>query len=245
MTVTFYSAGDSTMANYPQDRAPMQGWGNKLELFLQPEVNVVNEAACGRSSKSFIDEGRLERILRQIGEGDYLLIQFGHNDEKDDPDRHTSPWGSYGEYLKRYIDGARAEGAKPILLTPISRRRFDADGLLTQTHGDYPRAMEALALRENVPLIDLTGRSASAYKEMGRWRSRQWFTQFEAGVHPNYPDGIMDNTHLNEDGAVAIARIAAQALAEIGIQGIRSLPELFAEVRSQVETGKSTPVISP
>lgn len=245
MAVTFYLAGDSTMADYPADRAPMQGWGNKLQLFLKPNVNVVNEAICGRSSKSFIDEGRLDRIFQQIGEGDYLLIQFGHNDEKDDPDRHTSPWGSYGEHLKRCIDGARAKGAKPILLTPISRRWFDADGLLTQTHGDYPRAMEALAWREGVPLIDLTGRSASAYKEKGNLRSRQWFTQFEAGEHPNYPEGIMDDTHLNEDGAVAIARIAAQALAEVGIQEVRSLSELFADVQSKVDTGTSTPVVSP
>jgi len=233
------------MADYPTDRAPMQGWGKKLPLFLQPNANVVNEAICGRSSKSFIDEGRLDRILQQLGEGDYLLIQFGHNDEKDDPDRHTSPWGSYGEHLKRYIDGARAKGAKPILLTPISRRWFDADGLLTQTHGDYPRAMEALALREDVPLIDLTGRSASAYKEMGHQRSRQWFTQFEPGVHPNYPEGIMDDTHLNEEGAVAIARMAAQALAGIGIQEVRPLSELFADVQSQADTGKSTPVVAP
>ncbi|MEJ8305507.1 rhamnogalacturonan acetylesterase [Saccharibacillus sacchari] len=245
MTVTFYLAGDSTMADYPQDRSPMQGWGNKLQLFLQPDTNVVNEAVCGRSSKSFIDEGRLDRILRLIGKDDYLLIQFGHNDEKDDPDRHTSPWGSYGEYLKRYIDGVRAKGAKPVLLTPISRRWFDADGLLTQTHGDYPRAMEALALRENVPLIDLTGRSASAYKEMGHQRSRQWFTQFEADVHPNYPDGIMDDTHLNEDGAVAIARIAAQALAEIGIREVRPVSELFDDVQSQVDAGKSAPAVAP
>ncbi len=233
------------MADYPADRAPMQGWGNKLRLFLKPDVNVVNEAVCGRSSKSFIDEGRLDRILQQIGKNDYLLIQFGHNDEKDDPDRHTSPWGSYGESLKRYIDGARARGAKPILLTPISRRWFDADGLLTQTHGDYPRAAEALALWEAVPLIDLTGRSASAYKEMGNQRSRQWFTQFEPGVHPNYPEGIMDDTHLNEDGAVAIARMAAQALTAIGIREVRPLSELFADVQSQADTGKSTPVVAP
>lgn len=233
------------MADYPADRAPMQGWGNKLQPFLKSNVNVVNEAICGRSSKSFIQEGRLDRILQRIGENDYLLIQFGHNDEKDDPDRHTSPWGSYGEHLKRYLDGARTKGAKPILLTPISRRWFDADGLLIQTHGDYPRAMEALALRENVPLIDLTGRSASAYKELGHQRSRQWFTQFEAGMHPNYPEGIMDDTHLNEDGAVAIARMAAQALAAVGIQEVRPISELFADVPWQADTGKSTPVVAP
>lgn len=214
MGKTFYLAGDSTMAEYPMERLPMQGWGAKLHLFLREDIRVVNEAVNGRSSKSFIDEGRLDRILENIVEGDILLIQFGHNDEKDDPDRHTSPWGSYAECLRRYIDGARRKEAQPILITPISRRYFDADGLLKPTHGDYPRAMEALALREKVPLIDLAGRSASAFKEMGPKRSKEWFTHFQSGEHPNYPDGIADDTHLNETGAEEVAGIVAGTLSE-------------------------------
>jgi len=217
MGKTFYLAGDSTMAQYPSERLPMQGWGAKLDLFLDKEVRVVNEAICGRSSKSFIGEGRLERILEAIGEGDVLLIQFGHNDEKDDPDRHTSPWSTYADTLKQYLDGARERGAQPVLITPISRRYFDADGLLTPTHGDYPRAMEALARREQVPLIDLTGRSASVFREMGPQRSRSWFAQLLPGEHDNYPDGITDDTHLNETGAEAVAKIAAQALEAAGL----------------------------
>ncbi len=232
MGITFYLAGDSTMADYPPERLPMQGWGAKLSLFLEKEACVVNEAACGRSSKSFVDEGRLDRILRVIGEGDVLLIQFGHNDGKDDPERHTSPWTTYAETLKRYLDGARERGAHPVLVTPIARRYFDADGLLTPTHGDYPRAMEALAQRERVTLVDLAGRSASAFKEMGPQHSKRWFVQLRRGEHPHYPNGIMDDTHLNEYGAQAAAGLVAQALAAAGVRGVRPRsplePEAFA-----------------
>ncbi|GGO07537.1 rhamnogalacturonan acetylesterase [Saccharibacillus kuerlensis] len=233
---SFYLAGDSTMADYPEERAPMQGWGNKLPLFLPGGSKVVNEAVCGRSSQSFIEEGRLDRILQAIREGDYLLIQFGHNDAKDDPERHTSPWSSYRECLLRYIDGARGKGAQPILITPLSRRHFDADNLLLATHGDYPRAMEALAVRENVPIIDLTSRSAAVYKEMGERQSRQWFTQFAPGEHPNYPEGIEDNTHLNEQGAEAVAELVADGLRRIGVRTLGgSFTEVSAEFREAVE----------
>ncbi len=218
MGSTFYLAGDSTMADYLPDRAPMQGWGNQLRLFLTESAHVDNRAVNGRSSRSFAEEGRLDELLDSIEEGDYLLIQFGHNDAKDDPERHTSPYGSYEQYLKRYIDGARQKGAKPVLITPLCRRCFDPDGLLTDTHGDYPRAMEALAVRENVPLIDLTSRSAAAFREMGSLRSREWFTHLAPGEHPNYPEGIADDTHLSEQGAFEVARLVADGLRRLGIE---------------------------
>ncbi len=218
MSSTFYLAGDSTVADYLPDRAPMQGWGNKLGLFLDASAYVDNRAVNGRSSRSFAEEGRLGELLDSIGEGDYLLIQFGHNDAKEDSERHTSPYGSYERYLKRYIEGARQKGAKPVLITPLCRRCFDTDGLLTQTHGDYPRAMEALAVRENVPLIDLTGRSAAAFREMGSLRSRKWLTHLAPGEHPNYPKGIVDDTHLNEQGACEVARLVADGLRSLGTE---------------------------
>lgn len=215
-TPTIYIAGDSTAANYGPEAAPMQGWGAKLHRFLPDTVRVANEATCGRSSKSFIDEGRLSAILERIQSGDYLFIQFGHNDSKG-AELHTSPWLTYPRYLRRYIDGARAKGALPVLLSPLCRRHFDFDGLLLNTHGDYPRSMEALAVQENVPFIDLNGRSASEFKEMGDARSREWLTWLRPGEHPNYPEGIEDNTHLNERGAEAIARIVADAIARLGL----------------------------
>ncbi|MFC0211539.1 rhamnogalacturonan acetylesterase [Paenibacillus chartarius] len=215
---TIYLAGDSTMANYPPDKYPMQGWGNKLHLFVPESVRIVNKAANGRSSKSFIDEGRLAEIVDLIKPGDCLFIQFGHNDSKEDAGRHTSPWSTYPLYLKQYIDGAREKGACPVLISPICRRHFDADGLLIDTHGDYPRSMEALAVRENVPFIDLCGRSAVAFKEMGEAKSKEWLTWLEPGEHPNYPEGVQDNTHLNEQGAEAAARMVADAIARLNLK---------------------------
>ncbi|WP_309122509.1 rhamnogalacturonan acetylesterase [Paenibacillus sp.] len=207
-----YLAGDSTCATYPPEQAPMQGWGARLHRFLPADVRVVNEATCGRSSKSFIEEGRLERILQRIQPGDFLFIQFGHNDGKEDEARHTSPWSTYPRYLRQYIDGARGKGARPVLISPICRRHFDIDGLLLHTHGEYPRSMEALAAQEKVPFIDLHGRTAVAFKEMGDAASREWLTWLRPGEHPNYPEGIEDNTHLNERGAEAVARMAADAI---------------------------------
>nr|WP_312029645.1 rhamnogalacturonan acetylesterase [Paenibacillus sedimenti] len=215
---TFYLAGDSTMADYPPKSYPMQGWGNKLHLFIPDSVRVVNKAVCGRSSKSFIEEGRLEEILQMIKPGDYLFIQFGHNDSKEDAERHTSPWSTYHRYLRQYIDGASAKGAHPVLISPLCRRHFDVDGLLINTHGDFPRSMEALAVQEKVPFIDLCGRSAVAFKEMGDAKSREWLTWLRPGEHPNYPEGIEDNTHLNEQGAEAVARMVADAIIKLNLK---------------------------
>ena len=205
------------MANYGQEAAPMQGWGNKLHLFIPGSFRVSNHAANGRSSKSFIDEGRLDEIMKTMKEGDLLLIQFGHNDNKDDEKRHTSPWSSYPAYLKQYMDRARSVGARPVLVSSLCRRHFDRDGLLIHTHGDYPRSMEALAVREGVPFVDLNGRSAAAFKEMGDEQSKAWLTWLEPGENPNYPEGVQDNTHLNEVGAEAVAAIVAEALIKQGI----------------------------
>ncbi|RTE08401.1 rhamnogalacturonan acetylesterase [Paenibacillus whitsoniae] len=206
------------MANYSIESSPMQGWGNKLHLFIPHSVLVVNKATNGRSSKSFIDEGRLEEILGIIKNGDYLFIQFGHNDSKVDTERHTSPWGTFHQYLLKYIDGARAKGAHPVLISPLCRRQFDVDGLLLNTHGDYPRSMEALAVQEKVPFIDLCGRSAVAFKEMGNTKSKEWFTWLRAGEHPNYPEGIEDNTHLNEQGAEEVARLVGDAIIKLKLE---------------------------
>jgi lysophospholipase L1-like esterase len=215
---TIYLAGDSTMADYPPHQFPMQGWGKKLPLFIPDTVRVVNKAVCGRSSKSFIEEGILEEILNMIKPGDCLFIQFGHNDSKEDAERHTSPWSTYHQYLRQYIGGARSKGAQPVLISPLCRRHFDMDGLLINTHGDYPRSMEALAVQENVPFIDLNGRSAVAFKEMGDAKSREWLTWLRPGEHPNYPEGLEDNTHLNEQGAEAVARMVADAMVKLELK---------------------------
>lgn len=139
---TLFIAGDSTAAQKYADAAPETGWGMALPFFLHKDVTVANHAINGRSTKSFLDEGRLDAILEVIRPGDLLLIQFAHNDQKDtDPTRYTEPWSTYQDNLRRYVSEARERGALPVLATSVERRKFDADGRALRTLGDYPAAM--------------------------------------------------------------------------------------------------------
>jgi lysophospholipase L1-like esterase len=213
--LTVYLAGDSTVADYPPEKLPMLGWGAKLPSFLNGAVKVSNHATNGRSSKSFIDEGRLDAVWETIGQGDVLIIQFGHNDNKEDEKRRTEPWTTYQEHLLQYIEGARSRGAFPILVSSVARRRFDDSGRLVDTHGEYPQAMEALAEREGIPYINLSAKSATLLRQLGSEESEVLFTWLKPGENPNYPEGSQDNTHLNEYGAETIARLVVEELAAL------------------------------
>ncbi|GAF63976.1 putative esterase [Bacillus sp. TS-2] len=206
-----YLAGDSTVANYPKTSAPMAGWGQFLHLFVKEGVEIVNEATNGRSSKSFIEEGRLEKIQNNLKTGDYVFIQFGHNDQKSD-ERGTDPHTTYPEYLKKYLNVAKSAQAHPILITPVERRRFSAEGEFLPAHGEYPNAVKALAIQENIALIDLRKRSQMLMEELGHEQSKLLFTQLEKGEHPNYPEGVIDNTHFNESGAKEIAKLVVKEI---------------------------------
>ncbi|MDQ1912790.1 rhamnogalacturonan acetylesterase [Paenibacillus sp. GD4] len=214
-TMKVYIAGDSTAATYPADKSPMAGWGQMLSLFLDDSVQVQNEAMCGRSSKSFLEEGRLKPITDTIGKGDYLFIQFGHNDQKTN-ERYTDPASTYPEHLTKYIDAARQAGANPVLLTSVERRHFDERGELKDTHGAYPEAMRKLAAQFEVPLIDAQLLTRRLYQSLGPEKSKQLFTWLQPGEHPNYPDGVEDNTHFNETGAKEVAALIAKEVAELG-----------------------------
>lgn len=212
-TPTWFLCGDSTMADYPASRAPMTGWGQMLPALLPENVFVENCAVNGRSSKSFVAEKRLNFIELCLRKGDKLLIQFGHNDEKDDPLRYTSPRGTYPEYLNMFIDAARRQGAEPILITSIVRRRFDENGNLVPTHGDYPAAMRDLAEYRGVRLLDMEKATGQLVGEMGDEASKRLYNWVQKG-HPNYPDGVQDNTHLCREGALRFARIALNLMEE-------------------------------
>lgn len=173
----------------------VQAGDRKLARFLSDGVLIRNEAASGRSSKSFIEEGRLERIMTQIRSGDYLFVQFGHNDQKPD-DRYTEPFTTYKQHLRRYIDDARLKKANPVLITPVQRRSFESDGRFKNTHGDYPDAMIQLAEELRVPLIDLASKSRQLLESLGPEASKKLFLWLEPGEHPNYPDGARDDTHF-------------------------------------------------
>ncbi|MFZ3556681.1 rhamnogalacturonan acetylesterase [Streptomyces sp. BH055] len=201
---TLFIAGDSTAAQKYLDAKPETGWGTALPFFLSDRVRVANHAVNGRSSKSFADEGRLDAILTAIRPGDLLLVQFAHNDEKSaDPARYTEPWSTYQDFLKLYVDGARARGARPVLATAVERRKFDAGGNPLPTHGDYPAAMRALAEREGVALLDVQALSLALWRKLGVEATKTYF---------NWTATEQDNTHFNPPGAIAVARLVATEL---------------------------------
>ncbi|MBQ1876997.1 MAG: rhamnogalacturonan acetylesterase [Selenomonas sp.] len=198
-----FMAGDSTMAAYNGFQAPMSGWGQQLERYFDTQrVRVSDQAICGRSAQSFIEEGRLAWLLKGIRPGDYLLIQFAHNDEKL-PYEH--PAEEFQRYLREYIDGARQHGANPVLVTPVERRRFDEAGRLEMTHAPFVEAMKALTLQEQVPLLDLNAATRKLYEELGPEKAKELFCNLAPGEHPNYPDGHEDDTHYCEVGAELVA----------------------------------------
>jgi pectinesterase len=214
--ITVYLAGDSTMAVKRPDRRPETGWGEALpQFFRDGEVRIDNRAANGRSTRSFIAEGRWKGITDALHEGDYVFIQFGHNDEaKDKTDRYATPQ-EYRTNLALMVDDVRARKALPVLLTPVQRRKFDKDGKLVDTHGEYPEIVRALAAERGVPLIDMHRGSAEVLQRYGADSSAKLFLQVEVGETPNYPTGVHDNTHFRPLGAELMARLA--------VDGIRSL----------------------
>ena len=214
----FY-AGDSTCARYNILHFPRNGIGQGLELYVKPEIIIDNHAVGGRSTKSFINEGRLQVIAEQIREGDFLFIQFGHNDEKEhDENRYTTPYGTYKEYLKQYIQVARNAGAIPVLITSVERRCFvDAWKLAEETNlGNYAAGMRQVAEEEQVALVDLYSKSRAKMEEAGAVETTKWFMNLAKGEYPAYPKGLVDNTHLKQDGARIFAGLVAEGLKELG-----------------------------
>ncbi|WP_320774452.1 rhamnogalacturonan acetylesterase [Streptomyces sp. CRN 30] len=219
---TLHIAGDSTAAQKYADAAPETGWGTALPFFLRKDLPVANHAVNGRSSKSFVDEGRLDAVLRVIRPGDFLLVQFAHNDEKaEDPTRYTEPWSTYQEHLRLYVDGARARGARPVLATPVERRRFDAAGTALPSHGEYPAAMRALAAEEGVALLDVQALSLALWQRLGVEGTKTYF---------NWTDTEQDNTHFNPPGAIEVARLVARELIRARVLGHRDVRRLDAEI---------------
>ena len=214
----FY-AGDSTCAKYSIINFPKTGIGQGLELYVKPEVIIDNHAVGGRSTKSFIDEGRLQVIEENIGKGDFLFIQFGHNDIKEwDEKRYTTPYGTYKEYLKKYTQVARNAGAIPVLITPASRRCFvDAWKLEEKTRlTDYADGMRQVAEEEQVGLVDLYTKSRAKLEEAGAVETTKWYMHLAKGEYPSCPDGIMDDTHFKPEGARIFAGLVAEGLKELG-----------------------------
>lgn len=210
---TLHLAGDSTLANKKDPGYPERGWGQPFRALVHPPLRLVNHAVNGRSTKSFRDLGHWATLLNQLRPGDWVLLEFGHNDaRKDDPARYTDPATDFPANLRRYIAEIREHGANPVLATPVVRRHWDTAGGLLDDHGAYLVAVRQVAAAENVPLLDLEAATRRLLTGLGPEKSRKLFLIYAPGAHPRLPEGKNDNTHFNEAGAETVARLAAQEM---------------------------------
>lgn len=229
---TLWMIGDSTMAdyaNYGEDymrqRYPMTGWGQALPAFLVTDslaalplfqvdsIRLENKARGGRSSRSFFEEGRWREVFDQLKPGDFVIIQFGHNDASVSKGERYVSLPGYKEFLRLYVSQARQKGATPILITSVCRNYPWEDGVLGNSHGDYPQAMREVAEEMGVFLIDLTEISAAYFTSMSReYVTEHFFMNLPAGTFEAYPEGLTDNTHFQPEGAREVARLVFEGL---------------------------------
>lgn len=213
--VTLFLAGDSTMAPKLETKRPETGWGEQLQKhFDEKRVRVDNHAMNGRSTRTFISEGRWQALVDKVKAGDYVLIQFGHNDgAKEKVDRYASP-EDFRRNLVRFVAEVRAKKATPVLLTPVVRRRFNNEGVFYDTHGDYPGLVRSVAAAQRVALVDMQRSSEKVLVKYGPEESRKLFLQLKPGEHPNYPQGVEDNTHFSPLGADIMAALVVGGFRE-------------------------------
>ncbi|MEC3876950.1 rhamnogalacturonan acetylesterase [Chryseobacterium salviniae] len=211
---TLFLIGDSTMANKENpDKNPEHGWGQVLNQFFTTGIEIQNHAMNGRSSKSFRTEGRWNTIEKQLKKGDFVIIQFGHNDQKvKDSTKFTNPYTQYRANLERYVKETRAKGAIPILMTSIVRRNFNENGVLIDTHKEYPLVVRMVADDLNVPFVDMQLLTEQLEIYYGPENSKKLHLHFKEGEEPYYPKGKADDTHLSKLGADLEAKIAADSL---------------------------------
>jgi lysophospholipase L1-like esterase len=205
-----YLVGDSTMSDKRVDPPfPERGWGQLLPIYLRNPGKVVNHALNGRSSKSFIAEGKWAEVVAALKPNDWVIIQFGHNDEKvNSPKRYTEPHTTFADNLRQMVADVRSAGANPILATPIARRRFSPEGKLIGTHGEYPAATRKVATEQNVPLLELNDLSEKLVIAYGVEASKQLYLHISPGQYEKLPNGTADDTHLSALGASRIAELA-------------------------------------
>ncbi len=208
---TVFLCGNSTVVD--QDNEPWASWGQMIPRFFNDSIAFANYAESGECADTFIEVGRLKKALTQMKPGDYLIIEFGHNDMKQ-KGPGKGAYYSFMTSLKTFIDEARARGAHPILITPTCRRFFDEDGKVMNTHEDYPDAMRFLAKRENVPLIDLNEMTRRLYEAMGEEGSKHAFVHYPACTFPGQTEDLKDNTHFNTYGAYQIAKCVVEGMIE-------------------------------
>ncbi len=220
--IKIFLAGDSTCAVKSVKAYPETGWGMPFVYFWDSTVQVVNYAKNGRSTSSFRKEGLWNNIMTECGKGDYVFIQFGHNDEV--PTKKTATTeAEFRNNLVQYVKETRSKSAWPVLITPVARRKFDEAGKVVGTHDVYAQIVRDVATAERVPLIDLDREAQQLYQQMGVETSKLLFLHLQSGEHPNYPSGKTDDTHFSELGARKIAQIV--------LKNIRtSIPDLASRI---------------
>lgn len=223
--IVIHMVGDSTMAFKPDTAiSPERGWGQMLPQFFNNNVTIVNHAVNGRSTKSFINEGKWDAVLNELKPGNYVFIQFGHNDQKfKDSLRYTNPYTAYRHNLIKFVTETKEKKAIPVLFTSIVRRDFNEYGTLVDTHGAYPLITRMVADEYNVPFVDLQMMSEDMVLSLGREKSKEIYLWTKPGEYPKYPDGKEDNTHFTEKGATEMARLAVEGLKETGLPIVKFL----------------------
>jgi lysophospholipase L1-like esterase len=217
---TLFIAGDSTVTD--QDLEPWASWGQYFTNYFTPDLVVANYACSGLALSSFKSGNRLEKILYLMQPGDYLFIEFGHNDEKAKGEGKGA-WGEYTTLLKEYVTRARKKGGIPVLITPTQRRHFNADGTLNPTHGEFPDVMRKVAQELQVPLIDVTKMTTSMYESWGDELSKKAFVQYPANTFPGQIKALADNTHFCSFGANEVAKCVVQGIRDLGLDIAKSV----------------------
>ncbi|OQP47389.1 GntR family transcriptional regulator [Niastella yeongjuensis] len=215
--ITVWLIGDSTMSIKETKYYPETGWGMPFVYFFDSTVKVDNRAQNGRSTRTFMEEGRWQPVVDAMQEGDYVFVQFGHNDEVKTKKSYTTE-EVFKTNLVKYITDARSKKVNPILLTPVARRSFDSAGHITGTHDVYAQIVRNVAKENNVPLIDLDKEGQALYQQWGVEKSKLLFNQLAPGEHPNYPQGKEDNTHFSELGARMIAQIVLKNIRSLNLE---------------------------
>lgn len=211
--VTVFLCGNSTVVD--QEPEPWASWGQMITRWFDDRVTINNYAESGLSATTFLAQLRLDKILTQLKKGDYVICEFGHNDEKEKKPGDGA-WYSYTRNLKIFADRVREKGGNIIFVTPTARRFFNYDNLtIKNTHGDYPEAMKTVACRENIPVIDLTSMSTAFYEALGFEGSKKSLVHYPANTYPNQPQPLADNTHFNPFGAWEIAKMIVMGLKQM------------------------------
>jgi len=215
--ITVWLIGDSTMSVKEVKYYPETGWGMPFVYFFDSTVTVDNRAQNGRSTRTFMEEHRWQPVVDAMQEGDYVFVQFGHNDEVNTKKSYTTE-EVFKANLVKYITDTRSKKAIPVLLTPVARRMFDSTGHVVGTHDVYAQIVRNVAKENKVPLIDLDKEGQALYQQWGEDKSKLLFNQLAPGEHPNYPQGKEDNTHFNELGARMIAQLVLKNIRSLGLE---------------------------